>query len=68
MTENFKEIIASIITLCKSPVGNEISFGPLDPIIKSHILKNLIEDNIDVDYDLDMNIKINLFGNSITIW
>jgi hypothetical protein len=68
MKENFKEVISSIIALCKSPIGNEISFGTLDPIIKSHILKNLIENNIDVDYDLDMNIKFNLFGNTITIW
>ena len=67
MKENFNRIVESILPICAGPTGNKITFGPVDPPLLSHLLKELLDSNIRID-NTNGRYSFSYAGNWFTIW
>jgi len=67
MMENFKKIVENVLPICAGPTGNIIMFGPVDPSLLSHLLKDLLDSNIRID-STNGRYSFSYVGNWFTIW
>jgi len=67
MMENFKKIVENVLPICAGPTGNTIMFGPIDPSLLSHLLKDLLDSNIRID-NTNGRYSFSYAGNWFTIW